>query len=59
MADVPPTPEELTLQPLGFGHLAAVLDLGHRVYDTDAMPYTGWPLSAVAGPWTPPTPPVW
>jgi ribosomal protein S18 acetylase RimI-like enzyme len=49
MADVPPTPGELTLQPLGFEHLAAVLDLGHRVYDTDAMPYTGWSLSAVAG----------
>ncbi|WP_369394038.1 N-acetyltransferase family protein [Streptomyces sp. CG1] len=49
MADVPPTAEELTLRPLGFDHLAAVLDLGHRVYDTDAMPYTGWSLSAVAG----------
>ncbi|KUN09683.1 acetyltransferase [Streptomyces yokosukanensis] len=48
MADVPRTPDELTLQPLGFEHLAAVLDLGHRVYDTDAMPYTGWSLSAVA-----------
>ncbi|MFF8726862.1 GNAT family N-acetyltransferase [Streptomyces sp. NPDC015171] len=40
---------ELTLSPLGIEHLAAVLDLGHRVYDTDAMPYTGWSLSAVAG----------
>ncbi|MFI0186707.1 GNAT family N-acetyltransferase [Streptomyces sp. NPDC017082] len=40
---------ELTLRPLGFAHLAAVLDLGRRVYDTDAMPYTGWSLSAVAG----------
>ncbi|OIK04820.1 GNAT family N-acetyltransferase [Streptomyces monashensis] len=49
MADAPPPPGELTLRPLGFEHLAAVLDLGHRVYDTDAMPYTGWSLSAVAG----------
>ncbi|MEU3522579.1 GNAT family N-acetyltransferase [Streptomyces sp. NPDC038707] len=40
---------ELTLRPLGIEHLAAVLGLGHRVYDTDAMPYTGWSLSAVAG----------
>ncbi|MEU7563234.1 GNAT family N-acetyltransferase [Streptomyces eurythermus] len=40
---------ELTLRPLGFEHLAAVLDLGHRVYDTETMPYTGWSLSAVAG----------
>ncbi|CAL9361754.1 hypothetical protein SUDANB178_00675 [Streptomyces sp. enrichment culture] len=40
---------ELTLRPLGIEHLAAVLDLGHRVYDTEAMPYTGWSLSAVAG----------
>ncbi|MEU1407776.1 GNAT family N-acetyltransferase [Streptomyces sp. NPDC005728] len=48
MADAPPT-SELTLGPLGFEHLTAVLDLGHRVYDTDAMPYTGWSLSAVAG----------
>lgn len=44
-----PPAGELTLCPLGFEHLAAVLDLGHRVYDTDAMPYTGWSLSAVAG----------
>jgi ribosomal protein S18 acetylase RimI-like enzyme len=51
MADAPtePAAAELTLRPLGFEHLAAVLDLGHRVYDTDAMPYTGWSLSAVAG----------
>ncbi|WBO62143.1 hypothetical protein [Streptomyces camelliae] len=47
--DAPPIPEELTLRPLGFEHLAAVRDLGHRVYDTDAMPCTGWSLSAVAG----------
>ncbi|WP_324614511.1 GNAT family N-acetyltransferase [Streptomyces sp. MMG1121] len=39
----------MALRPLGFEHLAAVLDLGHRVYDTDAMPYTGWSLTAVAG----------
>ncbi|MEU2221793.1 GNAT family N-acetyltransferase [Streptomyces sp. NPDC018347] len=47
----PPGPPatELTLRPLGFEHLAAVLELGRRVYDTDAMPYTGWSLSAVAG----------
>ncbi|WP_225097687.1 hypothetical protein [Streptomyces sp. CoH27] len=49
MADVPSSPEELTLRPLGFAYLAAVRDLGHRVYDTDAMPCTGWALSAVAG----------
>ncbi|MFJ7147313.1 GNAT family N-acetyltransferase [Streptomyces sp. NPDC100445] len=45
--DVAPAPEPV-LRPLGFEHLAAVLELGHRVYDTDAMPYTGWSLSAVA-----------
>ncbi|MFI5972373.1 GNAT family N-acetyltransferase [Streptomyces sp. NPDC051452] len=48
MADAPPTSAG-DLRELGFEHLAAVLDLGHRVYDTDAMPYTGWSLSAVAG----------
>ncbi|MFB7507976.1 GNAT family N-acetyltransferase [Streptomyces broussonetiae] len=48
MADAPPSSEP-ALRPLGLEHLAAVLDLGHRVYDTDAMPYTGWSLSAVAG----------
>ncbi|MES4890044.1 GNAT family N-acetyltransferase [Streptomyces sp. NPDC096012] len=48
MADARPT-SALELRELGFEHLAAVLDLGHRVYDTEAMPYTGWSLSAVAG----------
>ncbi|MFH9426539.1 GNAT family N-acetyltransferase [Streptomyces sp. NPDC017529] len=39
---------EITLHPLEPGHLPAVLELGCRVYDTKAMPYTGWSLTAVA-----------
>ncbi|MEV7278766.1 GNAT family N-acetyltransferase [Streptomyces sp. NPDC093111] len=37
--------------PLELVHLHDVLDLGHRVYDVKAMPYTSWSLSSVAGHW--------
>ncbi|HCT79917.1 MAG TPA: GNAT family N-acetyltransferase [Micromonosporaceae bacterium] len=34
--------------PLGFEHLRQVLDLGYRVFDVTAKPYTSWSLTAVA-----------
>ncbi|MEU7017231.1 GNAT family N-acetyltransferase [Streptomyces sp. NPDC046385] len=37
--------------PLELVHLHDVLDLGHRVYDVKAMPYTSWALSSVAAHW--------
>ncbi|MEU6976981.1 MULTISPECIES: GNAT family N-acetyltransferase [unclassified Streptomyces] len=37
--------------PLELVHLHDVLDLGHRVYDVKAMPYTSWSLSSVAAHW--------
>ncbi len=48
MSTPPPHGPEITLHPLLPEHLPAVLELGSRVYDTDAMPYTGWSLTAVA-----------
>src|ERR1700704_1695816 len=39
---------EITLRPLEYRHLPSVLELGSRVYDTHAKPYTGWSLTAVA-----------
>ncbi|WP_132123099.1 GNAT family N-acetyltransferase [Actinocrispum wychmicini] len=41
MTDRQPTPMRLD-------HLADVLDLGRRVFDVSAMPYTSWSLSSVA-----------
>ncbi|MEU0240428.1 GNAT family N-acetyltransferase [Nocardiopsis sp. NPDC006198] len=35
--------------PMAVEHLPAVLDLGHRVYETSALPYTSWSLTAAAG----------
>nr|BFF03194.1 hypothetical protein GCM10020241_48690 [Streptoalloteichus tenebrarius] len=29
-------------------HIAGVLELGHRVFDVSAMPYTSWSLSSLA-----------
>jgi len=34
--------------PLGFEHLRQVLDLGYRVFDVTAKPYTSWSLTTVA-----------
>ncbi|MGW1196581.1 N-acetyltransferase family protein [Streptomyces sp. NPDC002536] len=34
--------------PMQLSHLEAVLNLGHHVYDVNAMPYTSWSLSSVA-----------
>ncbi|SHG03458.1 GNAT family N-acetyltransferase [Streptoalloteichus hindustanus] len=34
--------------PMRLDHLAGVLELGHRVFDVSAMPYTSWSLSSVA-----------
>ncbi|MFE7665285.1 GNAT family N-acetyltransferase [Streptomyces celluloflavus] len=39
---------DINLHTLENHHLPAVLELGSRVYDTDAKPYTGWSLTAVA-----------
>ncbi|MBE1469152.1 GNAT family N-acetyltransferase [Kibdelosporangium phytohabitans] len=36
------------LAPMRLAHLAGVLDLGHRVFDVSAMPYTSWSLTSVA-----------
>ncbi|RJQ81549.1 GNAT family N-acetyltransferase [Pseudonocardiaceae bacterium YIM PH 21723] len=33
---------------MGLGHIAGVLDLGHRVFDVSAMPYTSWSLTSLA-----------
>ncbi|WP_433870658.1 GNAT family N-acetyltransferase [Saccharopolyspora sp. CA-218241] len=34
--------------PMRLEHLAGVLELGNRVFDVSAMPYTSWSLSSVA-----------
>ncbi|MER5883978.1 GNAT family N-acetyltransferase [Streptomyces sp. NPDC001941] len=39
---------EAKIVPLQLTHLADVLDLGHRAFDVNAMPYTSWSLSSVA-----------
>lgn len=39
---------DVQLVPMGLAHLAGVLELGHRVFDVSAMPYTSWSLSSVA-----------
>ncbi|MFC7304829.1 GNAT family N-acetyltransferase [Streptomyces monticola] len=39
---------DIALVPLRMEHVAAVLDLGYRVYDTSVKPYTSWSLSAMA-----------
>ncbi|WP_223199024.1 GNAT family N-acetyltransferase [Solihabitans fulvus] len=38
----------MRIVPMRLDHLAGVLDLGHRVFDVTAMPYTSWSLSSVA-----------
>ncbi|MEU7576392.1 GNAT family N-acetyltransferase [Streptomyces sp. NPDC041068] len=47
----PAAPERpaIALAPMAATHLADVLALGHRVYDTSVKPYTSWSLSAIAG----------
>ncbi|MBH1934375.1 GNAT family N-acetyltransferase [Streptomyces sp. AV19] len=37
--------------PMRLSHLDAVLNLGYRAYDVNAMPYTSWSLSSVAEHW--------
>ncbi|WP_405497190.1 GNAT family N-acetyltransferase [Streptomyces sp. NBC_00096] len=37
--------------PLQLTHLDSVLDLGHRAFDVNSMPYTSWSLSSVAAHW--------
>ncbi|WP_328296597.1 GNAT family N-acetyltransferase [Streptomyces sp. NBC_00435] len=37
--------------PLQLTDLDSVLDLGHRAFDVDSMPYTSWSLSSVAAHW--------
>ncbi|GHF40780.1 MULTISPECIES: GNAT family N-acetyltransferase [Streptomyces] len=37
--------------PMQLSHLEGVLNLGHRAYDVNAMPYTSWSLSTVAAHW--------
>ncbi|MFI1680766.1 MULTISPECIES: GNAT family N-acetyltransferase [unclassified Streptomyces] len=47
----PAAPEretEIVLEPMRATHLADVLALGRRVYDTSVKPYTSWSLSAIA-----------
>ncbi|MFF1377604.1 GNAT family N-acetyltransferase [Streptomyces sp. NPDC058308] len=47
----PAAPERqasIALEPLTATHLADVLALGRRVYDTSVKPYTSWSLSAIA-----------
>ncbi|WP_055565576.1 GNAT family N-acetyltransferase [Streptomyces atriruber] len=47
----PAAPErrtEIVLEPMTATHLADVLALGGRVYDTTVKPYTSWSLSAIA-----------
>jgi len=39
---------DIKIAPLGFEHLRQVLDLGYRVFDTTAKPYTSWSLTTVA-----------
>ncbi|MEW2389942.1 GNAT family N-acetyltransferase [Streptomyces venezuelae] len=39
---------EIVLEPMRATHLADVLALGRRVYDTSVKPYTSWSLSAIA-----------
>ncbi|NYV73527.1 GNAT family N-acetyltransferase [Streptomyces sp. UH6] len=41
----------LEIVPLRLTHVDAVLDLGRRVFDVAAMPYTSWSLSSVAAHW--------
>ncbi|MEU8677849.1 GNAT family N-acetyltransferase [Streptomyces sp. NPDC048560] len=43
-----PTDQTLVITTMRIAHLAEVLDLGHRVFDTAVKPYTGWSLSAAA-----------
>lgn len=38
----------MEIVPLGFEHLRQVLDLGYRVFDVTAKPYTSWSLTTVA-----------
>ncbi len=38
----------MQIVPLGFEHLRQVLDLGYRVFDVTAKPYTSWSLTSVA-----------
>ncbi|MFF3641554.1 GNAT family N-acetyltransferase [Streptomyces sp. NPDC002564] len=47
----PAAPERpvIDLAPMAATHLADVLALGRRVYDTSVKPYTSWSLSAIAG----------
>ncbi|MFD4633876.1 GNAT family N-acetyltransferase [Streptomyces sp. NPDC058284] len=44
----PERSESIVLEPMTATHLADVLGLGRRVYDTSVKPYTSWSLSAVA-----------
>lgn len=44
-----PDRPEVSLVPMDATHLADVLALGRRVYDTSVKPYTSWSLSAIAG----------
>ncbi|APY84921.1 N-acetyltransferase [Streptomyces alfalfae] len=45
----PPERGAVALAPMTPAHLADVLALGRRVYDTSVKPYTSWSLSAIAG----------
>ncbi len=38
----------IEITPLGFEHLRQVLDLGYRVFDVTAKPYTSWSLTTIA-----------
>lgn len=44
----PEHPASITPEPMTATHLADVLALGRRVYDTSVKPYTSWSLSAIA-----------
>ncbi|MDJ0386072.1 GNAT family N-acetyltransferase [Streptomyces sp. G-G2] len=42
---------DVEVRPLQLTDLHAVLGLGHRAFDVQAMPYTSWSLSSVAAHW--------
>ncbi|CAM5291041.1 hypothetical protein SAVIM338S_00300 [Streptomyces avidinii] len=42
---------DIEIRPLQLTHLDSVLDLGHRAFDVNSMPYTSWSLSSVAAHW--------
>ncbi|RLV04285.1 GNAT family N-acetyltransferase [Streptomyces griseocarneus] len=43
--------DRVEIVPMQLSHLDAVLNLGYRAYDVNAMPYTSWSLSSVAVHW--------